>query len=384
MVNDMAVKMGTKTTFLCTIDKATQYTVYSYKFNITGDVMMDYDNSGNLIVTLKNGVIQPAGSGRWPSQAPFEAPWFGNLYGPLPCWRSIAMAVSTSPDIPNDGWHKCLGGWYAAGTNCNTTCTKDKYGNPPGGTWMWWSDTQIGTPWDKSQHQRGGRTIETQTWNLGPIQSRDGQDLQIYMFARLEQACAWNFPGCENMPFVNSSIPRVTLTAPVCPLDPPVLSEVRQEQNVCDNCADVTMDFEPSDLGGRDSAMLTVDFKYGDEPWDVALYTSANVTATAESKTSVYLGCLIPMRKVCWRARYITGEGETAKSEYSEGCFDVIFVPPVTMVVPPLDNEDCFRMANGRPIKEFEYMTDYCEHNFGLVERYPRQDKVTKLPEICA
>lgn len=362
MVNDMAVKMGTKRTFVCTADKATQYTVYSYKFNITGDVDMDYDNSGNLIVTLKNGFIQPAGSGSWPSQRPFEAPWYGSLSGPMPCWRSIAMAISPVNDafaVPADQWHKCLGGWYSAGTNCDTTCTKDRYGNPPGGTYMWWSDTQAGTAWEKTQHQRGGRNIPTQTWNLGQIQSRDGKDLQLYAYARLEQACVWQFPGCANMPYVDSSIPQIPLTAPVCPLDPPVYTGNYQEQRVCDNCVDVYMQFEPSDLGGRDGGKIVVDYKYGDEPWDVALHTSEEMDVVAGQEITVLLRCLIPDRKVCWRAQFLTGEGETAKSEYSYGCFQTEFIPPVWMTVPPVSVQECTLLQQGRPVKPFDHLTNY-------------------------
>lgn len=359
MVNDMAVKTGTKQTFLCTADKATQYTVYDYRYNITGDVTMDYDASGNLIVTLKNGFIQPAGSGQWPTQKAFEAPWYGDLTSPLPCWRSIAMAVSTSPNVPETGWKKCLGGWYSAGTNCNTTCTPDRYGNPPGGTWMWWSDTQAGTPWDKSQHQRGGRTIPTQTWNLGQVQSKDGQDLQIYMFARGERACTWNKPDCNAMPWVASSIPRVTLTAPVCPLEPPVLEQIDQEEKICDNCVEVDLIFAGADFGNRDGVIIAVDFKYGNEPWDTALYTSQEVSARDGARVKVPLGCLIPERQVCWRAQYITTSGETSKSEYSEGCFMTKFIPPAWMEVPPLSVAECTMMSQGKPVPEFSYVTNY-------------------------
>lgn len=365
MVNDRAVKMGTTRTFICTADNATQYTVYSYKFNITADVDMSYDNNGNLIVTMTNGLIQPAGSGVWPSQTPFEAPWYGSLSGPLPCWRSIAISITTvntnNPgNIPANSWHKCLGGWYSAGTNCDTTCTKDKYGNPPGGTWMWWSDNRVGTAWEKTNHQRGGRTIPTQTWNLGQIQSKDGKDLQLYAYARLEQACTWQFPGCANMPFVNSSIPQAILTAPVCPLDPPVYVGNSQEQHVCESCVDVFMEFEPSDLGGRDSGKIYIDYKYGDEPWDVALHSSVDADVFADGNPIIVpIRCLIPDTKVCWRAQFLTGEGETAKSEYSEGCFMTQFIPPVWMEVPPVSVQECTLIQQGKPVEVFDHLTNY-------------------------
>lgn len=357
MVNDMAVKTGTKQTFLCTADKATQYTVYDYKFNITGDVTMTYNNHSELIVTLENGFIQAAGSGVWPRQRPFEAPWYGSLAGPLPCWRSIAMAVSTSPDIPNSGWKKCLGGWYAAGTNCNTTCPKDK--NPPGGTWYWFSDTQAGTKWDKSQHQHGGRKLETLTWNLGEIQSENGIDLKLYMFARAEQACQWNQPDCNTIPFAPSSIPRVELTAPVCPFEAPVLSRVRQSPDICKNCVDVTLDFAQAQVGDREGVLLVVDYKYSNEPWDESMYTSKEVGVSDGDSISLPLGCLIPNREVCWRAKHITTMGETAESDYVEGCFTTEFVPPVWMEVPPISVAECTRLANGRPLPEFTYITNY-------------------------
>lgn len=359
MVNDMAVKTGTTQTFVCVADKKTQYTVYDYKYNITGDVTIDYDASGNMIVTLKNGFIQPAGEGVWPTQKTFAAPWYGDLTSPLPCWRSIAMAVSVSPDIPASGWKKCLGGWYSAGTNCNTTCTKDKYGNPPGGTWMYWSDTQADEPWTQKQYQRGGRTIPTLTWNLGPVQSKNGQDLHVYMFARGERACTWNKPDCNSMPWVPSSVPRVDLIAPVCPLEPPVLTTVQQKPDVCESCVDAYLYFAPQDFGNREGVILAVDYKYGNEPWDTALYTSQQVQAGSNSEVMVTLNCLIPERKVCWRAQYITTSGDTSKSEYAEGCFMTEFIPPAWMEVPSLTVAECTLMTQGKPVPEFDHLTNY-------------------------
>lgn len=362
MVNNMAVRMGTSQTFVCVADGSTKYTVYSYKFNITGDITMEYNSSGELVVTLKNGFIQPAGDGVWPHQKPFQAPWYGNLSGPLPCWRSIAMAVTTvntnDPNaIPAGAWHKCLGGWYSAGTNCDTTCTKDQYGNPPGGTWMYWSDTQAGTAWEKTQHQRGGRNIPTQTWNLGQVQSMGGRDLQLYAYARMEQACTWNFPGCQNMPFVNSSVPKIPITAPVCPLDPPVYAGNYQKQRVCDNCVDVYLQFAASELGGRDNATIEVDYKYQGESWSEALSTSK--TVHADTPIEVLLSCTIPNRMLCWRARFVTGDGETAKSEYSEGCFMTEFIPPIWMEVPPVSTQECVLITQGKPVDKFDHLTNY-------------------------
>lgn len=356
MVNDMAVKTGTKQSFVCTADGQTQYTVYDYKYNITGDVNITYDSSNNLIVTLKNGFIQIAGSGTWPSQAPFAAPLYGSLSGPLPCWRSIAIAVSTSPDLPNSGWKKCLGGWYAAGTNCNTSCTKDKWGNPPGGTWVYFSDTQAGTAWEKTQYQRGGRKLETLTWNMGQIGSQNGQDLQLYMFARGEQACSYDQPACANMPWAASSIPRVTLTAPVCPLGKPTLNSIDQSQNICDNCVDVELVFDAEDFTGS-GVLLEVDYRYEKDSWEFA--KSVSVGTIEGTRTKVSLPCLQPEKTVCFRARYVTSSGQTMKSEYESTCFDTIFIPPVWMTVPPLTVPECTAMTQGKALDQFDHLTNY-------------------------
>lgn len=360
MVNDMAVKTGTQQTFVCVADGQTKYTVYDYRYDITGDVKLSYNDANHLIVTLENGFISPAGSGVWPSSAAFAAPWYGSLSGPLPCWRSIAIAASFNPDMPSDGeWKKCQGGWYSAGTNCNTTCTKDKYGNPPGGTWMYWSDTQAGTAWEKTQYQRGGRRLETLTWDMGEVRSTDGQDLQVYIFARGERSCTWDLPACGSMPWTPSTIPRVAVTAPVCPLDPPVLESIAQKQRVCENCVDAYLTFAASELGGRDRVLIVVDYKYGDEPWDVSLHSSVEMTVNANQPVTVLLPCLIPERKVCWRAQYLTTEGETMKSEYSSDCFMTEFIPPVWMEVPPLSKQECTLLTQGKPVDVFDHLTNY-------------------------
>lgn len=360
MVNDMAVKTGTKMTFVCVADQSTKYTLYDYKYNITGDVTLEYNGDGHLIATLTNGFISPAGSGTWPTQKPHAAPWYGDTTSPLPCWRAIAISFSLSPEIPGDAsWKKCLGGWYTAGTNCNTTCTKDQYGNPPGGTYMWWSDTQAGTPWEKTQYQRGGRTIPTLTWDLGAVQPADGQDMIVYVFARAQRACTWNLPDCNNIPWVASSVPRVALVAPVCPLDPPTHLHTDQVSNVCNNCVDVTLTFQAPDATEKDGVILTVDYKYGDDDWGVAQYQSYQVSGDMTRDIEIHLDCLLPESKVCWRAQFMTTKGATAKSEYSYGCFETNFIPPAWMEVPPLSVAECTAMSQGKPIEEFTYVTNY-------------------------
>lgn len=359
MCNDMAVKTGTNTTFLCAADGQTKYTVYDYRFNITGDIQMSYNDQNHLIVKLVNGFIQPAGSQIWPNAKPIPIVWYGSLSGPLPCWRSIAIAASLNYGIPNSGWKKCLGGWYAAGTNCNTTCSKDKYGNPPGGTIMYWADNQAGPAWATNDYQRGGRTIPTLEWDMGPVESQDGQGLKVYIIARAERACAWNRPACENMPWTPSTVPIRDFTAPTCPLPQPVFKGSGCKQHVCEDCVDELLTFEAADFSGLEGVVLVVDYKYGDEDWDVALHYTARNDAVEFEDTTVTLPCCIPDRDIVWRAQYMTTKGTTSKSEYAYGTIHSCFLPPAWMEVPPVSVQECTLIQQGKEVKPFDHLTNY-------------------------
>lgn len=224
---------------------------------------------------------------------------------------------------------------------------------------MYWADNQAGPKWSKDNYQRGGRTIDHLTWDMGAVESQDGQDLMVYIFARAEMACVWNRPACENMPFTPSSIPRREFIAPICPLPEPKFKGMECKQHVCDNCVDQILTFEGDDFNGTDDVRLVIDYHYDGEGWDSSLHNTVFIDAHEFENTTITVPCMIPNRHFYWRAQYVTGQGTTMKSEYAYGDNMTCFVPPAWMEVPPLSVQECTTLYQARPIPEFDHLTNY-------------------------
>jgi len=224
---------------------------------------------------------------------------------------------------------------------------------------MYWEDNQAGPAWAKNDYQRGGRNVETLTWDMGEIEAKDGLDLKIYIFARAQMTCAWNFPGCDGLNWTPSSVPRVEFNAPICPLPEPVFSSSGCKQHVCENCVDEILTFEAADFNGLEGVILVVDYKYGDEPWNVALHYTESVAATEGEPTTITLPCCIADRDIEWRAQYMTTQGTNSKSEYAYGKLHSCFLPPAWMEVPPVSTQECTLIQQGKEVKPFDHLTNY-------------------------
>lgn len=232
---------------------------WPYKFNITGSITTEYQG-GDLIATLRNIRMIPSGpDDRFYSTAPHNAPWYGSISTNVAAWRAIALALVVTtdgnpPQVPNPNdpvWHKCLGGWYAAGVTCGNACVTDAWGNRPGGTWYIWNDVNgNGTPWSKQQYQSGARSVPDQTWNLGQVRYGNGAQPKVWIIAYPQQAVTNNDPHC-NIPFsATAFVSGISIDVQMLQICPPEIIEVHQDDKVCDNCVDVTLEFEANELGG--------------------------------------------------------------------------------------------------------------------------------------
>lgn len=363
MVNNMAPLLGTHTYGVCWNGGNPYYNgqFFPFRFNITGKVSSTINTNGEVIVTIKNIRIVPSGTDvDYFTTARYAAPWYGSTGSATPAYRSIALAVVPGQYVPNqsDGaWHKCLGGWYAAGVSCGGSCTTDAYGNAAGGTWGYWNDRDnVGPAYDQTQYQTFGRAVPDQTWNLGRIAPTNGNTTTIWVVAHAQEGIGYNL-GC-NQPFAgNSYVAGMSFQVPVLQLCPPEFDYLEQIDKICDNCVDAVLCFKPNDLGGQDNVRLVVEYRYSGQSWDQAMVQSTMVAR--DTAVCVTLPCLIPQRTVRWRARYELTAGYTANSEWTEGSFDTLFIPSIGMIVPDISEAECTRLVQGKCLEHYDREVSY-------------------------
>lgn len=365
MVNNKAPMLGSRQYGICWNGGVAYRSgeFWPYRFDITGKVNISYNSAGDLIVTLTNILIIPAGpSDVYGSTRPHPAPWYGSIASNVPAYRSIALAVNSVQQVPSEGsplWHKCLGGWYAGGVTCGTACVTDKWGNKPGGTWYYWSDHTPGTAYDKSNYQHGARRVPDQTWNLGKIRPENGNTVKIWVIAHAQQAVAFlNNNTICNQPFAGGSyVSGLSFDVPVLEICPPELLEVEQRTVICDGCVFADMTFAASDLGGQSGVNLAVEFIYEGQSWDQA--SRVVVPAVKDVETVVTSPCLLPEKRVCWRARYELSQGFSAESKWTSQCFKTAFIPSVGMIVPDINDTECTEIGQGKYVEQFDKEVGY-------------------------
>lgn len=363
MIDGKAPLLGTHKYGVCW-NGGTAYksgTFYPYRCNILADVVTDTDTNGNVIVTLKNIKLVPSGTNdKYYSTKKYPCPWYGSISSNIPAYRAIAIAVTTTQTVPSNNdsrWHKCLGGWYTAGVTCGTACVEDKWGNRPGGTWGYWNDRDgNGTAFSKAQYQSFARRVPDQTWNLGQVAPTNGDTAKIYIIAHWQMGVGNNL-NCNIGMAGNSYVAGMSFDIPVLNLCPPEFDRVEQSDNVCNNCIDVDLCFKASELGGQSSVDLYVEYKYEGQKWDLA--EGVTVTAEQNKEVCVKLDCLIPGRKVEWRAQYVLPTGYNAKSDFIDGSFNTLFIPSVGMIVPDISDEECQKISDGLYIEHFKEEVGY-------------------------
>lgn len=366
MTGNRAPRIGSERTAICwdgNIPKPSGK-IYPYKFNIIGNITTQYDSNGDLIATLSGVHIVPSGADDTRGTGPHKAPWYGSTTSNVAAWRAMAIALVVTPNanppsIPAENspaWHKCLGGWYAAGVTCAPTCSP--YGNPPGGTRYVWNDYNgNGARFAKTQGQTGGRIIPDQTWNLGKIKYGNGVVPHVWIIAYPQQAVTNSDPNC-NIPFyAKSFVSGVSVTVQMLQICPPSFKDTGQTPDVCNDCVNTILKFNATEFGGIGDATIEVEYKYAGQAWNQAMRTQEIVHENQAHE--VDLGCLIHSKTVEWRARYTVAGASEAKSEYTYGSFDTLFIPPSDMVVPDIDEQECTTLTQGKLVPEFDHLTNY-------------------------
>lgn len=340
-------------------------TTVSYQFapyvvNIEGDLSMRYNSEGELIVTLSNVFSTLTGTDQfYDNPRTFTAPLYGSIGGPaVAAWRSFAIAASLSPTRPadnSDRWVKCLGGWYAAGANCGVTCTRDIYGNPPGGTRYVWGSKAIGTRYSKVNGQTPGR-MDTGPfqWNLGKVAATAGT--QLYLFTDVLQAVtnSENGANCGSQRFLGTGRMAVLgFELPFLNLCPPDLDTIVQQAAVCEGYAYADFTFLASELGGLDGANIVIEYKYQNQSWNDAV--EVNTWATKGEPTNIRINNLIPQRMVDWRAKYSVAGNWQAESRTISGSFATKFIPSPQMIATDINEEECTKLGQGRLLSEYTF-----------------------------
>lgn len=174
----------------------------------------------------------------------------------------------------------------------------------------------------------------------------DGYESLLCVDSTYTDAMVMGFQFRNNLP---SQLPR------------PVLSEIRQEPDICEDSVTALMTFTAPGVGG---ANLYLEYRYEGEDWDSDRH-SVTVAAPRTGTFVVKLEGLTPSRdnnnpvKVYWRAKYKPRTVQMEEGEWTYGEFNTIFVPPPNMSVPDITEPECVEIDSGNLIPPFDEIVCY-------------------------
>lgn len=274
---------------------------------------------------------------------------------------SYALAASLVPAAPVAGssaWRKCLGGWWSAAPidPCSQgACPEgESHQAPGGGTMYWWGQTNR---YDSKFVHNGNNPSRSDgpiEWDMGVI--TDFQNANVYIFGRMMQG---GDNSCNGAVFRGStSYQGLAFKVPVIKVCPPELVEITQDRDICANCAITDFKFKPNDLLGIDEGVLQIDYVYNSPDLSKVNWANAETKSWVISKNTdieVEIPCLVSGTHYCWRAKIIVQKGTfKGESEYTYGCFDTLYIPERTWVVPDISDEECQLLSRGGYVEQFE------------------------------
>lgn len=287
-----------------------------------------------------------------------------NFFAGLYCAGNISYALSASlvPAPPSDDssmWRKCLGGWWSAAPidPCSVgACPEgESHSAPLGGTsYRWGRNRLFGNKFEHAGNNtaRMDGPIE---WDMGVI--TDFENTNVFIFGRMMQG---GDNACNGARFRGAtSYQGLAYKVPVIKVCPPELREITQDRDICHNCAITDFVFEPNDLLGIDEGILQIDYIYNatsQEGLNWANAESKSWVISKDTDINVQIPCLISGSNYCWRAKIIVQRGSfKGESDYTYGeCFETLYIPEKTWVVPDISEEECELLARGGYVEQFE------------------------------
>ena len=274
---------------------------------------------------------------------------------------SYALAATTWGAPPEDMsmWRTCLGGWWsgAAIDPCSMgACPEGESHQEPGGgtSYLWGRNQRWGT---KFEHH--GNTPARMD---GPIEFDLGEptnygNTAVFIWGRMMTGGDNNCNGAYWRG--NASYMGNAYKAPIIRVCPPELDHITQDRDICHNCAITDFYFKPNDLLEVDTGTLILEYFYN-APADMNAINWANAevaqwTISKHTDIHVNLPCLDSGSHYCWRAKIRVESGNfVGESDYTYGCFDTLFIPEKTWVVPDISTEECELISRGGFVPQYE------------------------------
>ena len=335
---------------------------WSYQFsnfiiNVEADLDMFFRQVGgenHLIARLSNIYSYLVG----PTQNIYYNFWAGLFVGANISY-GLAVTTASRPPVEDSGeWRKCLGGWWSGAPidpcSMGTCPPGESHIEPGGGTrYLWGRNQNFGS---KFEHSGGSpaRMDGPLEWDLGPI--TDFDNTLVYVYGRMLQGgdnnCngAW-FRGSTSYQGIAYKIPRIK----VCP---PELRTITQNRDICHNCAITDFVFEPNDLLGIADGTIIIEYVYNPPVGvDINWAKAESIVASIEKDTDIQasIPCLVSGSHYCWRAKIVVRQGSfVGESEYTYGCFDTLYIPEATWVVPDISETECQLLSRGGYVEQYE------------------------------
>lgn len=353
----MGVDSWTTTVIEKTGEGRWSYQFSNFIINVEAKMDMTYrqvNGENHLIVRLYDIWSYLVG----PSQN-IDSGFYAGLY--MGGNTSYALAATIRPFAPVDGdgsWRKCLGGWWsgAAIDPCSLgTCPPGESHAPPaGGTSYYWGRNRRFDSKFVHNGNNPARMDGPLEWDLGPVTDYDNTN--VYIFGRMmtggDNACnGARFRGGTSYYGNAYKVPRIN----VCP---PTLREITQGRDICHNCAITDFTFEPNDLLGIDEGTLVIEYVYNASSLSSVNWANAQVSYFIISKDqpiNAHIPCLESSSNYCWRAKIVVSQGTfKGESEYTYGCFETLYIPAATWVVPDISEEECQLLSRGGYVEQYE------------------------------
>lgn len=270
-------------------------------------------------------------------------------------YRGFAFTVSVSleADPPAGSWKYCLGGWRTA--PCHACNTGNCNGMNIGGYFYNWGDKTVDAPFANSKYT-GRFNAGPYEWDLGPVFTVKGSVLYIAI------APTVGMDNCESQQRDGEIRDTLGITPPPLNICPPEVTGMRQDRDICENCAITLFDIAPNDLLGNSRGVLVVEYVQapaGSTPdWSQAQVANYDIYKD-RAITNAQFPCLDGGKHYFYRMKIKIDGSVASESEYVYGEFDTLFIPPPNMTVPDITEAECTDIDAGNLIPPFEEVVCY-------------------------
>lgn len=320
---------------------ARTWTLYPFHIEARGIIDMNYNEKGELVVTLRDVVSTLTGSAGDIGRAFRAQLYTAGDFGWAVNVKAITANKVVAPSRNDGGWNKCMGGWWSAAAtqNCSVTC-------PGGGTSYWWNRWDLfGTPYERHGNSPTRRN-SGMTWNLGKV---DSKTQIIGLFARAVRG------NCSSAYFSDADgdfQQCIFITIPPQNICPPTFEGMENERDICLEKIYSTLKVHIPTLG-VDGVNLHVMYEAIDreDQWQDSIASTQVVGVKENTTVSVLIdNNLIP--DTTYFLKMYLQKGDIKSDEIMVCDQKTPYMPSPTCLVPMLTEEECELLAEGECLEE--------------------------------